>query len=90
LAVATVNQRDRATAFAWRVLLQWLQSNEHTMMGHELHRSGSFWSVLLLIDYDCIWERLQQIANHEFLETTKLYDRTEDQITLDEVERIVA
>jgi hypothetical protein len=39
--------------------------------------------------YDCIWARVQQIANHELLETTKLYDRTEDQITLDEVERIV-
>jgi integrase/recombinase XerD len=31
----------------------------------------------------------QQIANHESPKTTKLYDRTSDQITLDEVERIV-
>jgi integrase/recombinase XerD len=30
----------------------------------------------------------QQIANHESPKTTKLYDRTSDQITLDEVERI--
>jgi hypothetical protein len=34
------------------VLFQWLQSKEHTLMGHELHRSGSFWSFLLSIDKD--------------------------------------
>ncbi|MBV8522527.1 MAG: tyrosine-type recombinase/integrase [Acetobacteraceae bacterium] len=34
-------------------------------------------------------EHAQQIANHESPKTTKLYDRTNDQITLDEVERIV-
>ena len=33
-------------------------------------------------------EHAQQIANHESPKTTKLYDRTSDQITLDEVERI--
>src|SRR5262249_22949816 len=32
-------------------------------------------------------EHAQQIANHESPKTTKLYDRTNDQITLDEVER---
>lgn len=34
-------------------------------------------------------EHAQQIANHESPKTTKLYDRTNDQITLDEVEKIV-
>jgi integrase/recombinase XerD len=34
-------------------------------------------------------ERAQRIANHESPKTTKPYDRTSDQITLDEVERIV-
>jgi integrase/recombinase XerD len=33
-------------------------------------------------------EKAQQIAAHEDIKTTKLYDRTGDQITLDEVERI--
>jgi integrase/recombinase XerD len=33
-------------------------------------------------------EHAQQIANHELPETTKLYDRRSDQITLDKVERI--
>jgi integrase/recombinase XerD len=34
-------------------------------------------------------EHAQQIANHESPKTTKLYDRTSDQITLDEVERLI-
>ena len=34
-------------------------------------------------------EHAEQIANHESSKTTKLYDRTNDQITIDEVERIV-
>ncbi len=33
-------------------------------------------------------ENAQAIANHESPRTTKLYDRTSDAITLDEVERI--
>ncbi|MFO0888330.1 MAG: tyrosine-type recombinase/integrase [Isosphaeraceae bacterium] len=33
-------------------------------------------------------EKAQQIAAHESPKTTKLYDRTDDQITLDEIERI--
>jgi hypothetical protein len=34
-------------------------------------------------------EKAQQMAAHESPRTTKLYDRTTDQVTLDEVERIV-
>jgi hypothetical protein len=34
-------------------------------------------------------EKAQQLANHESPKTTRLYDRTTDQITQDEVERIV-
>jgi hypothetical protein len=33
-------------------------------------------------------EHAQQIAAHESPRTTKLYDRTTDQITLDDIERI--
>ena len=32
---------------------------------------------------------MQQIANHESPRTTKLYDRTNDAISLDEIERIL-
>ena len=34
-------------------------------------------------------EHAQQIADHESPKTTKVYDRTSDQITLDEIEKIV-
>ena len=34
-------------------------------------------------------EHAQQIAAHESPRTTKLYDRSSDQITLDEIERIM-
>ena len=34
-------------------------------------------------------EKAQQMAAHESPRTTKLYDRTTDHVTLDEVERIV-
>jgi len=34
-------------------------------------------------------EHAQQIAAHESPRTTKLYDRTSDSISLDEIERIV-
>jgi integrase/recombinase XerD len=33
-------------------------------------------------------EKAQRLAGHESVKTTKLYDRTNDTITLDEVERI--
>ena len=33
-------------------------------------------------------EVAQQIANHESPRTTKLYDRSSDEISLDEIERI--
>ena len=31
----------------------------------------------------------QRIAGHEFPRTARLYDRTEDEISLDEIERIL-
>jgi integrase len=34
-------------------------------------------------------EKAQQIAAHESPRTTKLYDRTNDELTLDEIERIL-
>jgi hypothetical protein len=34
------------------------------------------------------FEHAQQMAGHESARTTKLYDRTKDEITLSEVERI--
>ena len=33
-------------------------------------------------------EKAQQLANHESARTTKLYDRRDDKLSLDEVEKI--
>jgi integrase/recombinase XerD len=35
-------------------------------------------------------EKVQQIAAHESVKSTKLYDRTDDQVSLDEIERIAS
>ena len=45
--------------------------------------------ITAYLENDGTIEHAQQIANHESPKTTKLYDRTSDQITLDEVEKIV-
>jgi hypothetical protein len=37
---------------------------------------------------DCTITSFMKIAAHESPRTTKLYDRTEDQLTLDEIEKI--
>jgi hypothetical protein len=42
----------------------------------------------LVIKNDGRLEHAQQMAGHESLRTTKLYDRTKDEITSSEVERI--
>ena len=34
-------------------------------------------------------EKAQQIASHESPRTTKLYDRTSDEVSLDEIEKIL-
>jgi len=41
------------------------------------------------ISYSPTIENAQAIAAHESPRTTKLYDRTSDEITLDEIERIL-
>jgi site-specific recombinase XerD len=44
--------------------------------------------ITAYLENDGTLEHAQQIAAHESPRTTKLYDRTNDQITLDEIERI--
>ena len=44
--------------------------------------------ITIYLENDGRLERAQQMAGHESPRTTKLYDRTKDEITLSEVERI--
>lgn len=50
-------------------------------------QNGKYWCIRLHENGGTI-EKAQQIAAHESPRTMKLYDRTSDEITLDEVERI--
>jgi integrase len=45
-------------------------------------------TITAYLEHDGTIENAQAIAAHESPRTTKLYDRTSDEITLDEVERI--
>jgi hypothetical protein len=44
--------------------------------------------ITIYLENDGRLEHAQQMAGHESSRTTKLYDRTKDEITLTEVERI--
>ena len=45
--------------------------------------------ITCYLEGKCTLEKAQQMASHASPRTTKLYDRTNDQITFDEVEKIV-
>src|ERR1700676_4684627 len=52
------------------------------------HLAGNRHHDLRCLENDGRFEHAQQMAGHESPRTTKLYDRTKDEITLSEVERI--
>jgi len=57
------------------------------MIGHLLlHLRGT--GITVYLEGGGTIEHAQQIANHESPKTTKLNDRTGDQIDLDEIEKI--
>jgi hypothetical protein len=49
---------------------------------------GGATGITIYLENDGRLEHAQQMAGHESPRTTKLYDRTKDEITLREVERI--
>jgi len=51
-------------------------------------RPGQETAITSYLENGGTLERAQQMAAQESARTTKLYDRTHDQVTLDEVERI--
>jgi integrase len=57
----------------------------HTICNHSFRATG----ITAYLENNGTLEHAQQIAAHESPKTTKLYDRTNDQIALDEIERIV-
>jgi integrase/recombinase XerD len=57
----------------------------HTTYCHTFRETG----ITTYLQNGGTIEHAQQIANHESPRTTKLYDRTSDAISLDEIERIL-
>lgn len=51
---------------------------------HTMRATG----ITAYLDNGGLLEHAQRIANHESIRTTKLYDRTSDTLSLDEIERI--
>jgi len=72
---------------AWRIIKRRAQAIglPEDICNHTFRATG----ITAYLENGGTIEHAQQIANHESPKTTKLYDRTSDQITLDEVERIV-
>lgn len=58
---------------------------EENITNHTMRASG----ITIYMLNGGTLEKAQQIAAHESSQTTKLYDRTSEKITLDEIERIV-
>ena len=56
-----------------------------TVTCHSFRASG----ITAYLDNGGTIENAQQLAAHESARTTKLHDKTSDQITLDEIEKIV-
>ena len=75
------------TADVWRMIRRRLKkAGIRTKAGcHSFRATG----ITCYLENKGTLEKAQQMASHSSPRTTKLYDRTNDQITLDEVEKIV-
>ncbi len=80
----TADPLDQANA--WRMIRRRARSSGiETEIGcHTFRTTG----ITAYLENGGTLEHAQQIAAHESLRTTNLYDRTNDQITPDEIERI--
>jgi integrase len=84
---AALTRNPMRTADVWRMILRRLkQTGIKTLAGcHSFRATG----ITCYLENKGTLEKAQQMASHSSPRTTKLYDRTNDQVTLDEVEKIV-
>ena len=74
-------------ADAWRMIRRRaLAAGIHAPIGNHTFRATG---ITAYLENGGTIENAQAIAAHESPRTTKLYDRTSDEITLDEIERIL-
>jgi site-specific recombinase XerD len=83
---ATVTDRPMTQSDAWRMLQRRARAAgiPTAVCNHTFRATG----ITAYLDNGGSLENAQAMAAHESPRTTKLYDRTDDQITLDEVEKI--
>ncbi len=83
----TLTRNPMSTADVWRMIRRRaILANIKTRIGcHSFRATG----ITNYLEHKGTLEKAQQMASHASPRTTKLYDRTNDQITLDEVEKIV-
>jgi site-specific recombinase XerD len=84
---AELTRNHMHTADVWRMIRRRLkQTGIKTLAGcHSFRATG----ITCDLENKGTLEKAQQMASHSSPRTTKLYDRTNDQVTLDEVEKIV-
>jgi site-specific recombinase XerD len=83
----TLTRNYLKTADVWRMIRRRAKlAGIKTEIGCHTFRATGITNYL---DHDGTLEKAQQMASHASPRTTKLYDRTNDQITLDEVEKIM-
>ena len=82
-----LTRNPMGTADVWRMIRRRIkQTSIRTRAGcHSFRATG----ITCYLENKGTLEKAQQMASHSSPRTTKLYDRTNDQITLDEVEKIV-
>ena len=83
---AALTRNPLRTADVWRMIRRRAkQAGIRTRIGcHSFRATG----ITNYLEHDGTLEKAQQMAAHASPRTTKLYDRTNDQVTLDEVEKI--
>jgi site-specific recombinase XerD len=82
-----LTRKPMSTADVWRMIRRRaILANIKTRIGcHSFRATG----ITNYLEHKGTLEKAQQMASHASPRTTKLYDRTNDQITLDEVEKII-
>jgi site-specific recombinase XerD len=82
----TFTRNGLSTADVWRMIQRRARkAGIATRIGcHSFRATG----ITNYLEHDGTLEKAQQMASHSSPRTTKLYDRTDDRITLDEVEKI--
>jgi site-specific recombinase XerD len=86
MRVEDLTDQPMAQADAWRMIRRRPEAaGIHASIGNHTFRATG---ITAYLGNGGALEHAQSMAAHESPRTTKLYDRTNDAITLDEVERI--